>query len=96
MLYYVLLNIYFDITYDSHREPDFHNIKMGSRVLTKQKNNIWHRSVILKLPENDGDEYRIKFEASGKIMESSLQNLLPLGKSVLKTNYIVHNPTFSI
>lgn len=69
------------------REPDFHSIKMGSRVLTKQKNNIWHRSVILKLPENDGDKYRVKFEASGKIMESNLQDLLPLGKNVLKTNY---------
>ncbi|KMQ88384.1 zinc finger ccch-type with g patch domain-containing [Lasius niger] len=67
-----------------YKEPDFHNIKMGSRVLTKQKNNIWHRSVILKLPENDGDEYRIKFEASGKIMESSLQNLLPLDDTDLE------------
>lgn len=73
-----------------YREPDFHGIKMGSRVLTKEKNNVWHRSVILKLPEKDGDEYRIKFEASGKIMESSLQDLLPLGiKNVLKINYIV-------
>lgn len=67
-----------------YKEPDFHSIKMGSRVLTKQKNNIWHRSVILKLPEHDGDKYRIKFEASGKIMESSLQDLLPLDDTDLE------------
>ncbi|KAL6428751.1 hypothetical protein ACFW04_007962 [Cataglyphis niger] len=67
-----------------YKEPDFHSIKMGSRVLTKEKNNIWHRSVILKLPEKDGDEYRIKFEASGKIMESSLQDLLPLDDTDLE------------
>jgi len=70
-----------------HREPDFSNIKMGSRVLTKQKNNTWHRSIVLKLPEKEGDEYRVKFEASGEIMEADLQNLLPLSKHVLKTNY---------
>lgn len=50
---------------------------------------MWHRSVILKLPENDGDEYRVKFEASGKIVEVSLQDLLPLGKHILKINYII-------
>lgn len=65
------------------RVPDFSSIKMGSRVLAKQKNNTWHRSVVLKLPENEGDEYRVKFEASGKIMEADLQNLLPLGKRTL-------------
>jgi len=60
---------------------------MGSRVLTKQKNNTWHRSIVLKLPEKEGDEYRVKFEASGEIMEADLQNLLPLSKHMLKTNY---------
>lgn len=61
---------------------------MGSRVLAKQKNNIWHRSVVLKLPEKEGGEYRVKFEASGKIIEASLQDLLPLGKCVL--NCLIH------
>jgi hypothetical protein len=70
-----------------YREPDFSNIKMGSRVLTKQKTNTWHRSVVLKLPEKEGDEYRVKFEASGEIMEVDLQNLLPLSKHMLETNY---------
>lgn len=67
-----------------YKEPDFHTIKMGSRVLAKQKNNMWHRSVILKLPENDGDEYRVKFEASGKIVEVDLQDLLPLDDADLE------------
>lgn len=67
-----------------HRDPDFRNIKMGSRVLAKQKNNMWHRSVVLKLPEKEEGEYRVKFEASGKIIEARLQDLLPLGKCVLK------------
>lgn len=66
-----------------HRDPDFCNIKMGSRVLAKQKNNMWHRSVVLKLPEKEGAEYRVKFEASGKIIEANLQDLLPLGKCML-------------
>lgn len=63
-----------------YREPDFRNIKIGSKVLTKQKNNMWYRSIILKLPEKNGDEYRVKFESSGKIVEADLQDLLPLGK----------------
>lgn len=70
------------------REPDFHNIKVGSRVLTKQKNNMWHRSIVLKLPEKAEDEYRVKFESSGKIVEASLQDILPLGKNILKINYL--------
>ncbi|KAH0951498.1 hypothetical protein HN011_002974 [Eciton burchellii] len=67
-----------------YKEPDFSNIKMGSRVLTKQKTNTWHRSVVLKLPEKEGDEYRVKFEASGEIMEVDLQNLLPLNDTDLE------------
>ena len=63
-----------------YREPDFHNIKIGSKVLIKQKNNMWYRSIVLKLPEKNGDEYRVKFESSGKIVEADLQDLLPLGK----------------
>lgn len=49
---------------------------------------MWHRSVVLKLPEKDEDEYRVKFESSGKIIEAGLQDLLPLGKNILKINYI--------
>lgn len=62
-----------------HREPDFQSIKMGSRVLAKQKNELWHRCVVLKLPDKDGDVFRIKFEASGNIAEICLQDILPLG-----------------
>lgn len=57
--------------------------------MAKQKNNTWHRSIVLKLPEKEGDEYRVKFEASGKIMETDLQNLLLLSKQMLKSNCIV-------
>jgi len=64
-----------------YREPDFYNIKIGSKVLTKQ-NNMWYRSIVLKLPEKDGDEYRIRFESSGKIVEVGLHDLLPLGKNI--------------
>lgn len=53
-------------------------------MLTKQKNNMWHRSIILKLPERDEDEYRVKFESSGKIIEAGLQDILPLGKKYIK------------
>ncbi|XP_014473719.1 PREDICTED: zinc finger CCCH-type with G patch domain-containing protein [Dinoponera quadriceps] len=67
-----------------YKDPDFRNLKMGSRVLTKQKNNTWCRSVVLKLPEKDGGEYRVKFEASGEIIEASLQDLLPLGDADLE------------
>ncbi|XP_012542684.1 zinc finger CCCH-type with G patch domain-containing protein [Monomorium pharaonis] len=67
-----------------YKEPDFYNIKVGSKVLTKQKNNMWQRSVVLKLPEKGGDEYRVKFESSGKIIEAGLQDLLPLDDTNLE------------
>ncbi|KYM98891.1 Zinc finger CCCH-type with G patch domain-containing protein [Cyphomyrmex costatus] len=66
-----------------YKEPDFRNIKIGSKVLTKQK-NMWYRSIVLKLPEKNGDEYRVKFELSGKIVEASLQDLLPLDDTNLE------------
>ncbi|XP_074111841.1 zinc finger CCCH-type with G patch domain-containing protein [Cotesia typhae] len=61
-----------------YREPDYSTIKMGSRVLGKDKNGIWHRSVIIKAPEKEGDYYRIKFESSGNILELDIHDLLPL------------------
>ncbi|KYM85601.1 Zinc finger CCCH-type with G patch domain-containing protein [Atta colombica] len=67
-----------------YKEPDFHNIKIGSKVLIKQKNNMWYRSIVLKLPEKNGDEYRVKFESSGKIVEAGLQDLLPLDDTNLE------------
>ncbi|XP_071578322.1 zinc finger CCCH-type with G patch domain-containing protein isoform X1 [Temnothorax nylanderi] len=69
-----------------YKEPDFRNIKVGSKVLTKQKNSMWHRSIVLKLPEKDEDdnEYRVKFESSGKIIEAGLQDLLPLDDTNLE------------
>ncbi|XP_053987563.1 zinc finger CCCH-type with G patch domain-containing protein-like [Hylaeus volcanicus] len=67
-----------------YREPDFISIKMGSRVLAKQKNELWHRCVVLKLPDKDGDVFRIKFEASGNIAETCLQDILPLDDADLE------------
>ncbi|XP_011332346.2 zinc finger CCCH-type with G patch domain-containing protein isoform X2 [Ooceraea biroi] len=75
------------VSFSSLREykaPDFSSIKMGSRILAKRKNNTWHRSVVLKLPEKEGDECRVKFEASGEIIEADLQNLLPLNDTDLE------------
>lgn len=67
-----------------YREPDFQSIKMGSRVLAKQKNQLWHRCVVLKMPEKEGDVFRIKFEANGNIVEVFLQDLLPLDDADLE------------
>ncbi|XP_076674218.1 zinc finger CCCH-type with G patch domain-containing protein isoform X2 [Andrena cerasifolii] len=61
-----------------YREPDFLNIRMGSRILAKQKNQLWHRCVVLKMPDEDLGIFRIKFEASGTITEVPLQDILPL------------------
>ncbi|XP_015602108.1 zinc finger CCCH-type with G patch domain-containing protein [Cephus cinctus] len=66
-----------------YREPDFSSIKMGSRVLAMHTNKLWHRSVVLKLPEKNEEKFRVKFEASGNILEVSLQDLLPLGDADL-------------
>lgn len=52
---------------------------MGSRILAKQKNQLWHRCVVLKMPDEDLGIFRIKFEASGTITEVPLQDILPLG-----------------
>lgn len=71
-----------------YKEPDFCKIKIRSKVLIKQKNNLWYRSIVLKLPEKDGDEYRVKFESSGKIVEASLQDLLPLDDTNLEMSDI--------
>lgn len=62
------------------REPDFQTIKMGSRVLTKQKNQLWHRSIVIKMPENEADVFRIKFESNGNVAEVFVQDLLPLSR----------------
>ncbi|XP_017755554.1 PREDICTED: zinc finger CCCH-type with G patch domain-containing protein [Eufriesea mexicana] len=67
-----------------YREPDFQSIKMGSRVLARQKNQLWHRCIVLKLPEKEDDVFRIKFEANGNIIEVFLQDLLPLGDADLE------------
>lgn len=57
---------------------------MGSRVLAKHKNKLWHRCVILKTPDDKDDEYKVKFEASGHTINVGIDDLLPLGKLLIK------------
>ncbi|XP_058802705.1 zinc finger CCCH-type with G patch domain-containing protein [Phymastichus coffea] len=61
-----------------YREPDFLSIRMGSRVLAKQPNKLWHRSVILRIPDDKDDEYQVKFEASGKVLSVGVDEICPL------------------
>ncbi|XP_003699862.1 zinc finger CCCH-type with G patch domain-containing protein [Megachile rotundata] len=67
-----------------YREPDFQSIKTGSRVLAKQKNELWHRCIVLKIPDKEGDPFRVKFESNGNIVEVCLQHLLPLDDADLE------------
>ncbi|OXU26919.1 hypothetical protein TSAR_000362 [Trichomalopsis sarcophagae] len=67
-----------------YKEPDFSSIKMGSRVLAKQTNKLWHRCVILKTPDDKNNEYEVKFEASGKVTEVGIDDLLPLDDAGLQ------------
>ncbi|KAK2584135.1 hypothetical protein KPH14_006569 [Odynerus spinipes] len=61
-----------------YKEPNFGKIKTGSRVLVKQDNKLWHRSVVIKLPDEAEELYRVKLEAKGDIAEVGLQDLVPL------------------
>lgn len=67
------------------REPDFSSIKRGSRVLAKQPNKLWHRSVVLKIPDDEDDEYQVKFEASGNVINVGVDEICPLGKIYILT-----------
>ncbi|XP_034945581.1 zinc finger CCCH-type with G patch domain-containing protein isoform X2 [Chelonus insularis] len=69
---------------EEYKEPDYSTIKMGSRVLAKDTNKIWHRSVILQVPDSNEEFYRVKFEASGKIMEVYLYDIVPLQDNELE------------
>lgn len=69
------------------REPDYSTIKMGSRVLAKQKNKLWHRCVILKISDDKDDEYQVKFEASGNVTDVGIHDLLPLGNISLTNEF---------
>ncbi|XP_014223164.1 zinc finger CCCH-type with G patch domain-containing protein [Trichogramma pretiosum] len=69
---------------EEYKEPDFSNLKMGSRILSKQKNNLWHRSVILKCPDNSDELYQLRSEASGTVSEVGIQDILPLDDTGLQ------------
>ncbi|KAI4501267.1 hypothetical protein M0802_003640 [Mischocyttarus mexicanus] len=61
-----------------YKEPDYENIKIGSRVLVKQNNNLWYRSIVIKMPDDVEEVVRVKLEAKGDIAEIGLQDLVPL------------------
>ncbi|KAF7403667.1 hypothetical protein HZH68_006461 [Vespula germanica] len=61
-----------------YKEPKYENIKTGNRVLVKQNNNLWYRSVVIKLPDEIEEVFRVKLEAKGDIAEVALQDLVPL------------------
>ncbi|XP_014206891.1 zinc finger CCCH-type with G patch domain-containing protein [Copidosoma floridanum] len=67
-----------------YKEPDYSSIKMGSRVLAKHKNKLWHRCVILKTPDDKNDEYKVKFEASGNTIDVGIDDILPLDDAGLE------------
>ncbi|XP_071450225.1 zinc finger CCCH-type with G patch domain-containing protein [Hetaerina americana] len=73
------------------KEPDFSLINVGSRVLAKRPDGLWHRACVTNSPsdscthglgkesqESSGGGWVVKFEASGKITEIGLADLLPL------------------
>lgn len=71
----------FDYYYHMYfREPDFYNIKIGSKVLVKQKNEIWERSVVTKLPDDEDNEYCVRCENNSDTTVVGLGDLLPLGE----------------
>ncbi|XP_043500438.1 zinc finger CCCH-type with G patch domain-containing protein [Polistes fuscatus] len=61
-----------------YKEPNYENIKIGSRVLVKQNNNLWYRSIVIKMPDEVEEVVRVKLEAKGDIAEIGLQDLVPL------------------
>lgn len=56
-------------------EPDFEKLKVNSRVLAKNKDNLWHRAVVLKMGRN---KCNIKYESSKKEESVDLKDILPL------------------
>ncbi|XP_046398945.1 zinc finger CCCH-type with G patch domain-containing protein [Ischnura elegans] len=71
------------------KEPDFSQIAVGSRVLAKRSDGLWHRARVTNSPTDNSYASRdsqvsgdggwvVKFESSGKITETNLADLLPL------------------
>lgn len=59
-------------------EPDFEKLKINSRVLAKNKDNLWHRAVVVKIGRNNCN---VRYESSKKEESVDLKDILPLEDS---------------
>lgn len=60
-----------------YKEPDFSAVRPGVRVLVKCDDNLWHRAVVLT--SSSKTKCEVKLESSGKMKETDLHCILPLG-----------------
>lgn len=63
-------------------EPNFDQLSIGSPVLAKQQDNLWHRAIIKKIYDN---KCEVKFECSKKNDEVLLEYVFPLDNDVTDT-----------
>nr|CAH7713695.1 unnamed protein product [Callosobruchus chinensis] len=57
-------------------DPQFDLLEIGSNVLAKQENNLWHRAVVKHLFD---DKCLVRFESNSYDIEVNLEHLFPLG-----------------
>lgn len=63
-----------------YTNPDFSKLEVGSKVLAKKSDKLWHRAKVRRLFENN--KCIVKFEnSSGKDVEIDLSDVLPLTDS---------------
>ncbi|KAG8233006.1 hypothetical protein J437_LFUL013795 [Ladona fulva] len=74
------------------KEPDFSQIGVGSRVLAKRPDGLWHRAVVTNCPETHDENkgahegWAVRFESSGKTADIGLEDLLLLDDLVLSSS----------
>lgn len=56
-------------------EPKFEALTIGSRVLAKRPDNLWHRAIVKRMNE---DKCAVSFEQNKKHTELQLHDVLPL------------------
>ncbi|CAH1983273.1 unnamed protein product [Acanthoscelides obtectus] len=59
-------------------DPQFDLLEIGSSVLAKQENNLWHRALIKHLFD---DKCLVRFESNTHDIEVKLEHVFPLGGS---------------
>lgn len=62
-----------------YKDPDFSIVQPGKGILAKSEDNLWHRAIVLSLPEDN--KIAVKYEASGRKCEIELHNTVPLESS---------------